>query len=433
MKLARLSTLSAAILIASTAYGNAFVDDSTLNLHLRNYYKHDSIKNHNIDNDSTTKSYAQWAQAIRLDFSSGFYNNFFGIDIGMHHALKARGDKDSQNGLLYTGSDGNVDGYGKVSFAIKANLMDHGIVKYGRLFINTPLLNDSDSRSLPSLTEGLYAEGQFHQLHMYGIIALQENAKNKSGFTHYGYIDENGEKKDSVVHIVGLDYDIGHGLSASAAYGQQEHVANRFFADLDYATSMDDIDLTFGLQYGNNARRGSSKVSGEDNSQSIWGAKAQAQIDNASIGISYTTVDKTDVGDYQFAWGMNQNDSAGEPMGDSTGFFGYNAVQISDFNKSGQDTWGLNASYNFDNALSGLNVHGAYVQGKVSPINSERWTETEYNLGVSYDLPKVEGLSAHVLYAQNTEKDRGLNESDEQTDAVKKDTRVIVKYDIAIF
>ena len=61
MKFARLSALSAAMVLASAAQANTFaplLEDGSLDLHLRNYFKKDTEKT------TTDKSAHQWAQAF---------------------------------------------------------------------------------------------------------------------------------------------------------------------------------------------------------------------------------------------------------------------------------------------------------------------------------------------------------------------------------
>ncbi len=445
MKIARLSALSTAILMASTAQGNDFVDDASLDIHLRNYYKHDYMDNKGRNDN---KSQIAWAQAIRINLSSGYYENIVGLDLGVHHALKLRASENrGDTGLLQpTAADNNRTkyiGYGKTSYAIKVNLMDMGVAKYGRMFIDTPLLSDSDNRSLPSLTEGFYAEGAFGAASLYGIIALKENPKDQSGFDDYGYVNGNDKDKKSV-QIIGGGYDFGHGVYANLAYGQQKEVAKRYYADVNYSTELEGVGVDVGVQYGKSSKSGKSKdnidnaANKSDTSQYAWGAKAAAHFGPATIGITYTDVEKTDIGSYEFEWGMTEM-SGSTAMGDSSGYFGYNSIQYSDFHRSGQKAWGINASYDFNELVEGLSVYGVYVSGKVNPKGDvgnpdpESWTEKEYNLGVSYYLPMVEGLSAHVQYAHNTQEDQGDTVNNKRNDIVTTDTRVIVKYDLAVF
>ncbi len=442
MKLAHLSTLSIAVIMASSAQGSNFQGDSSLDIHLRNYFKGNSYKNDGeMEADKMDASHSQWAQAVRLNFSSGYLANLVGVDLGAQHSLKIRGDKYSNNGLLRTDYKGNADGYGKTSYALKVNLLDMGVAKYGRLFIDTPLLSDSDSRALTSLTEGFHAQGQYDALGLYGIVAVERNFVSASGFQKFGNTDANNKFKNESVNIIGATYDFGHGLTTHLAYGKQKNTEKRYFADVKYSTNLQAIGLDFGLQYARNTIIGDQKTQNEtdgttEDSQHTWGAMGTAHIGAASIGVVYTAVQKTELNDFDFEWSVRNPDGDGS-VSDEGNYFGYNAVQYSDFNKGGQKAWGLNASYNLNDMIEGLSVHGAYVTGKVhrydEGVSISAWTEKEYNLGLSYYLPMIEGLSAHLMYAYNTQEEQGENESGDTEDLINKDTRMIVKYDIAVF
>ncbi|MDD7806017.1 MAG: OprD family outer membrane porin [Endozoicomonas sp. (ex Botrylloides leachii)] len=437
MKLVGLSALSIAMLMATTSQANVFLDDSTLDINLKNYYKNNKVKNKDVNGTSKDYSRSQWAQAIGINFSSGYYYNLIGVDAAFYHSLKIRGDQDSTNGLLQTEDDGSVKGYGKTAYAVKINLMDYGVAKYGRMFINTPLLNNTDSRALPSLTEGFYGDVHFDALSLYGIIAIKENDIDQSGFDSYGYIDGNNNSEKRAVSIIGGNYDFGYGFSTNVAYGKQKDFSERYFADANYSTAFNSIGLDFGLQYGRNSAHGKARdlliaVGSSDTSQHAWGAKAQAHVGAATVGVNYTAIQKTDIGDYAVEWlAIETGGSAFK--GDGSGYFGYNSSQYSDFNRNGQKSWGINASYNFEGIVNGLNLYGVYVRGKANPNSGYKWVEKEYNLGVSYHVPMIEGLSAHVLYARNSQEDQGLNSANELADEVNTDTRVIVQYNIAVF
>lgn len=119
------------------------------------------------------------------------------------------------------------------------------------------------------------------------------------------------------------------------------------------------------------------------------------------------------MGAYKIGWAGGDDD---------TGYFGYNSIQISDFNSNGQKAWGFSAGYDFEGVVDGLSVKGIYVMGEVKSED-----ETEYNLDINYAIPQVEGLTARLRYANNTVEAKGAD------DVVKTDTRVILKYNVAVF
>ena len=60
------------------------------------------------------------------------------------------------------------------------NLMDMGVLKYGRMQLDTPLVNDSDSRALPSMTEAFYGDIAYEGLSAHTVVwATKANSKRQ--------------------------------------------------------------------------------------------------------------------------------------------------------------------------------------------------------------------------------------------------------------
>ncbi|PJE78874.1 Porin D [invertebrate metagenome] len=457
MKRYTLSALSAAILAASSAHASQwfnmetqpFFDDATLDIHLRNYYRNNDANDEGItDKDDAAKSQSSWAQAVRMEFSSGYLHNLIGIDLGADYALKLKGKEDrSSTGLLPIDSEGKSHGFGHTSYALRVNLFDMGEARYGRMFVNTPLLNDSDSRALSSLTEGFYAEGHFGTASMYGLWANKHISRDQSGSEKYGYIDTStGKTKSEPVKIIGSSYDFGHGIHSNIAVGQQDERIRRYFTEVNYLWDGEQLSIDLGAQYARNEHIGKAKDFYENNSnesinQDFWGASTAFYWRGAKINLTYAQVDKSDIFDeFYYQWNKAESTSTfGSGMdysNDNSSFFGYNDSQISSFNQSGQRSWGIHASYDFDQWVEGLKISAAYVEGKVHPKDNDedKWKEKEYNLSVDWYVPMVEGLSGHIQYGHNTQEEQGRNSTDsDKKDIVTKDTRVIIKYDIAVF
>ncbi|WOG26123.1 OprD family outer membrane porin [Endozoicomonas sp. 8E] len=407
MKLAQISALSAAIFMATSAQANAFLDESSLDLELRNFYQTKTK-----DDGSTDSSNSQWAQGVRLDFSSGYFQNIVGLDLGGYYSLKlGASDIDGfvgNPGLLRVDSDGDSHSYGKTSYAIKFNLADMGVAKYGRMFLDTPLVNDSDSRVLPSLSEGFYADITVSGLSAHTAWITKGNGKTESGFEDY----EVGDDSEAVMTLGGA-YDFGNGLELSADYASQSNYAKKYLGEASFSTEVEGVEVGVAGQYGQVDLTGDSKPTTGDKSQYTYGLKVAAGVGHADFGVAYTKVESTDLGPYKIGWAGGDDD---------TGYFGYNSIQISDFNSNGQKAWGFSAGYDFEGIVDGLSVKGIYVMGEVKSED-----ETEYNLDINYAIPQVEGLTARLRYANNTVEAKGAD------DVVKTDTRVILKYNVAVF
>lgn len=425
MKFARLSALSVAMVLASAAQANTFaplIEDGTLDLHLRNYFKKDTHKN-NSDNSGH-----QWAQALSLNYSSGYIGNFIGFDLGGHYALKLKSSLDNgiNPGLLRVKDSNSSRSYGKGSYAVKINLMDYGVAKYGRMFLDTPLLKDNYSRSLPSLTEAFYADGMFGDASIYGIWALKANERTEANFKDY-MVDGNKE----AVKVFGGGYNFRNGLNGlttNLAYAQQDEYARRYYIDVGYGTELEMVDLSGDFKFGRNSRIGKSKEDGEDNSQNTWGLTLKAEAYQATVAVSYQAVSQTNMTDgdgnpaasYQTEWAARGSDM--------TGYFGPHDMMISSFTGNGQKSWGINLGYDLAGMVDGLSVGAMYAKGKIDEKDISDKDESEYNLMATYATPQVENLSISALYGKNTKKDKG--DSSKET---KSQIRLIVKYDMSVF
>ncbi|KEQ16711.1 OprD family outer membrane porin [Endozoicomonas numazuensis] len=415
MKLAQISALSAAIFMATSAQANAFLDDSSLNLELRNYHM-----TKGQDDGANDRSTSQWAQGIRADFTSGYFENIVGLDFSAYYSLKlGASHADLKPGLLKVDSKGESHSYGKTAYAIKFNLADMGVAKYGRMFLDTPLVNNSDSRVLPSLSEGFYADLNYEGLNVFGAWVTKANGKTESAFTDYIGVDSNAKVDEEAVKTLGGSYDFGNGVEVNAAYATQNEIAQKYLTEATFSTTYNGVGLGFAAQYGQVQLDGllerAAKLANLDTKQTSYGLKAEANVDKASFGVAYTKVKSNDYDSYLIGWNSEDDD---------TGYFGYNSIQISDFNSSGQKAWGFTAGYDFEGIVDGLTVKGIYVMGETKPQD-----ETEYNLDINYAIPQVEGLSARLRYAKNTVD----SDTSGVKDVVKTDTRIILKYNIAVF
>ena len=427
MKFARLSALSAAMVLASAAQANnlaPLIEDGSLDLHLRNYFKKDTNKT-----DAADLSGNQWAQAFSLNYTSGYFADIIGFDVGGHYALKLKSSLDNgigNPGLLKVKDGNKSSSFGKASYAVKVNLMDYGVAKYGRMFLDTPLLEDNYSRTLPSLTEGFYADGTFGDASLYGIWALKANHRSDTGFND---LMVQGSKE--AVKVLGGGYNFRNGLNGldtNLALAQQDEYARRYYIDVGYTFDVDQATLSSEFIYGRNTVIGKTKTNTVgDKSQNTWSLAVAAEAYNATLGVSYQSVSKSDLGSYNTQWS-----GAPDTDGDMTGYFGPHDMMIGNFAGNGQKSWGINAGYDFADVVDGLSVAAAYIKGDTAPktesADDAKKEESEYNVSVSYAVPQVENLNISALYAKNTSKNKT-----EDSKTTKSQIRLIVKYDMSVF
>jgi len=143
--------------------GNGFIAGSSADAKFRTFY-------FNRDKLGTADSVAL-AQALRLDFTSGYESDLIGFDASLFTSQKLSGDSgEGGTGLLKTDADGSQGAYTKIGQAyLKIKLGDEASIKAGRMVLNTPLFNDSDTRATPSSTQAIQANADFSGVALYAI------------------------------------------------------------------------------------------------------------------------------------------------------------------------------------------------------------------------------------------------------------------------
>ena len=444
MKTLTKTAISAAIIAAMAATSaqaessyQDFIDDSSIDLNLRNYYRtiHESNQAGSSDKDKG------WAQAVSVNFSSGFFYDIIGFDISTHYAFKLKDsigkNNQSDSGLFLTNSvhNGKAHGhsYGKTLGAIKLNLMDNGIAKFGRMVLDTPLLNDDvDSGSLPSSTEAFYFDYSMHGFSVFGAYAKQGNAEAESGYDEY---EVNGKKK--AVGTLGGSFE-WEGLNLNAAYAKQSDAAKAAYVDASYGFDFMGFDLAVGAQYGHNKAIGyvnETEIDKEkdENSKIDWfGAMVEANYHDLTVMLAMTDIGggkKTGWKDAAVGW---------EGGDDATEFMGYNSVLISDFNAANETAYQVRVDYDFNDMVPGLSAYALYVMGSIGKTNSVDADDnayvyeadtSEYNVGIMYDAASVlDGLNFSLVHGKHE-----LDPKGNRNNVTQKETRIIVSYDMAIF
>ena len=421
MKKLSVSVLSAAIAsaVASMAVSaDNHVDTGSFNIDLESYYRGVNFEHPGVP-DETDRA---WAQVIRAEYQSAYYGGIVGFDLSaeiVQRVLDDRGNNDiGQTTLFANDAAGRGRSYDKLFGAVKVNLFDRGVAKYGRMRLDTPLLNDTDRDigSVASVTEGFYADYNVAGVHVYGIVATGNSSQNRSGFDDYGY---RGSKEE--VKIVGGSYAID-GFAVNAAYGEQDNYAKQFYADVNYDIPLQDgVVVGLDAQYGSKEAVGARRdrvVPGNDAQLDWWGTRASVGVGNADFSVSYVDVgDGSDWDDASQGWAIRTGGSG------STNYAGYNNGLIRDFNNAGEESIQYKVGYNFSDVVDGLSASALYIDSD-SPGNV---SYSEYNVHVDYAVPAIKGLGLSVQHGKGETEIGGVNALSLQ------DTRVMATYSLSVF
>lgn len=360
-----------------------FITGSKLDLNLRTFYF-----NRNRIPSGSADSIAL-AQGLRLDFESGYFNNIIGFDASIF-AAGALSAKDNEGGTstLRTLNNGEQEGYAKFGQAyVKVKLGENSGLKVGRMTINTPLLDDSDSRTTPSSTQGVYAFTKYQNLDLYAIWTDRGSAKTNEQFEKY--TDSTGDEYS--VGIVGGSYGFNSGLNLSLAYGEADNVLSQTYASASYPITLsqrDQLNLTSTYYHGEADGEGAQGGVGADYSSNLYSVSAQWVRDNKKLSLAYQAVNGDE---YQESWDNFGNDD--------TGLYSSNSVQVLDFDRAEERSTQARVDYDVT-AVKGLSLMTRYIRGdNIKRSDGKEGKEWERDIEVKYAFANVKGLSVRLRNA----------------------------------
>lgn len=399
--------LSAALLAAAfpavaasdAVQGQGFFADSKVNLNLRTFY-------FNRDKVGATDAKAL-SQALRLDFESGYINNIIGFDASVFSSLKLSGER-GEGGTGILNDNGNEqESYTKIGqAAIKLKLGENTKFKAGRVVIDYPLLNDSDSRATPSATQAAILETSVENAKFYAVWSDRASSKTNDSFDKY--TDSNGDDYD--VKTIGASYQFHNGVSVDVAYAEAEDVLNQKYVKVSYPWQLSaKTSLNFdGFYYSGEADGSAQGHVGADYDSDLYNVAAQLKHDNTKLTLSYQQVDGDE---YEETWGAD----------DDNGLNTWNSVQRLDFDRADEKSWQLRLDYDVKQ-VKGLSLMTRYTRGdNIDNGTSSEGKEWERNFEVKYAFQQVDGLSLRLR-----------NSTVRSTETVDtNENRLILNYNIA--
>ncbi|MTI12197.1 OprD family outer membrane porin [Sansalvadorimonas verongulae] len=372
------------------------MDETSVDLSLRNFYFNRDYQEKHLDKDSNNKkpgTVESWSQAARLDLKSGYFDDLIGFDASLFGNLKLVGDEEKfGSGALRPGHAHPKNGkivadqksYSKLGQAyLKARFGNDDLnanLKAGRMFIDTPLLNDNDSRATPSTTQGIYGEMEACGLEFYGLYSDKASDRTESGF--HSYKNDNGDTWK--VGIIGAKYSLDE-LTLHASTGKADKFKKQNFLNASYTLdlgSKTSLMLDGYYQTVKDDGHYYTKNGGKLDSK-LWNLATQLSVDSLSFLLSYQSV----IGDeLDYDWGGSDNN----------GLVTWNAVQILDFNRKDEKSWQARIDYSFDSlGIPGLKLMTRYVHGSYKDKDTKKQHEWERNTDLSYTFSNssLDGLS----------------------------------------
>ena len=390
-----------------------FVEDSQLNVTLRNLYFSRDFRN----NPSTDQSRrAEWGQGFIGTFESGFTQGTVGVGvdaIGML-GIKLDGGRGTTNtGLFPVGSDGRPeDDYSKGGAAVKFRVSDT-VLKVGDQFTALPVFATDDSRLLPEMAQGaLITSSEIKGLTLHAGRFTSLTAQEQTNRDSFRLTEAD---------VVGGTYAFTDSLSTSLYYSKVEDYWRKVYANVNWALPISD---TQGLVFDFNAYN--TKSDGADLVRAYDGDKLDNTIFSLSAAWSigahtFTIAGQRVTGDGDYAYGVD---------GGGTVFVA-NSVARSDFNAEDERSWQLRYDLNFaEYGIPGLSFMTRYVRGTGANVEgTDNGKEWERDIDIKYVLQDgpAKDLSFRVRQATYRSSD-GVYYDSPSLDEL----RLIVEYPLSI-
>jgi imipenem/basic amino acid-specific outer membrane pore len=355
---------TAAAFVSDQADSKGFVEDSKLNLLLRNYYYNRNKQNGAVDDKD-------WTQGFHGVFSSGYTQGTvgFGVDAFGYLGLKLDGsDKYAGSGNLSVNSNGeNQDSFGKAGAALKVRISKTEL-KVGDMQPTTsPVFAVGGSRLLPQTASGFSLQSSelkgldVEAGHFYSSTSQDET--NRDGELWATYAGVSAKTAD----FVGGKYAITDSLSASLYGAKLQDIWNQYYANVNYVMPIADAQsLAWDFNIYRTTDTGSKKA-GDISNTAFSLAAAYSFLTAHTLTLSFQKIN----GDTPFDYiGVGDNNRGGDSI------FLANSVQYSDFNAPGEKSW--QARYDLNMASYGVPglsfmtryVAGSNIDGTNTPANT---------------------------------------------------------------
>ena len=422
----RISLLALALFSAgqvmadSQADSKGFVEDSHLNLALRNAYINRDYKNGSEDK-------AEWGQAFMANFASGFTQGTVGVGVDAFGLYGVRLDggkgRSGAGGIDFfkQGDSGAAaDDLSRVGAAVKARI-SNTVIKYGDQMPALPVLSYDNSRLLPeSFTGTMITSKEIDGLEVVAGRFTQEARKSAEG-------RDSGDLKR--IDVYGASYKFSDAFTAAFYASNNEDVFKKQYLNLNYVWALQpDQSLTFDFN-GYNTKLDkdySEAAAAGERDNKIWSLAA-----TWAVGIhSFTLAHQRSTGETGYNYGFYRN-AGGYGDGGNTIYLANS--YWSDFNGKDERSW--QAAYGIDLSglvLPGLSYKTAYVRGDNidDGTNRGRGEEREIFSQLTYVVQSgpAKDLSVRV---RNSFLRVSNNASNYNADG--NETRIFVDYPINVF
>jgi hypothetical protein len=350
----RIGLLALSILAATQAMADGqadskgFVEDSSLNVNLRNVYI-------NRDYKGGPQDRAEWGQAFIANYSSGYTQGVVGVGVDAFGLYAARLDggrgKSGAGGIDFFKQDSSgkaADDLARFGGAVKFRISKTEL-KYGDMMPELPVLSYQGSRLLPdSYTGTMITSKEIKDLTLVAGRFTAQTRKSAEG-------RDSGDLKS--INVYGGAYKFSDAFSAAYYASDDEDTLKKQYVNLNYVLALPtDQSLTFDFNgYKTKLDRDVAVDDARDNK--IWSLAA-----TWAVGIhSFTVAHQRSTGETGYNYGGYRSNGGFSDGGDS--IYLTNSYW-SDFNAKDERSWQLGYGVNLSTLVTpGLSYKVAYVRG----------------------------------------------------------------------
>ncbi|MDU3295179.1 MAG: OprD family outer membrane porin, partial [Pseudomonas aeruginosa] len=244
-----------------------FVEGSTLNGFLRNYY----FARDNHDTPSR-RDQREWAQGLMLSFRSGYTDTPIGIGLDAHafYGLRLDGGGGSGGaGVLPLDSAGRpADSFSAAGAALKLRGPD-SLLKIGDQLLENPVIASGVSRMVPQSYRGVTLKNyHFRALELDAGFVEATRLRNQSGHSHltsgYGNGTKGGiaaDRESPHIAWLGASYSAPGGSQATLYSGRLADIWNQHYLGLSQPWRLSSqLTLTPWLHYYKTRDQGRSQL-----------------------------------------------------------------------------------------------------------------------------------------------------------------------------
>ncbi|CAN7332245.1 MULTISPECIES: OprD family porin [Pseudomonas] len=417
-----LSLIALCIAASAPAFANeqaqskGFVEDSSLNVLLRNAYM-------NRDYKHTKSDRMEWGQGFIGNFSSGFTQGTvgFGVDAFGLYALRLDGGKGRVGAagidFFKPGDSGHAqDDIARAGAAIKARI-SNTVIKVGDQMPALPVLSYDDSRLLPeSYTGTLITSKEIEGLEL-NVGRFNAEAQKSAEAR-----DSGGLKR---IDVYGGSYKFNDQFSTSLYASDVKDVLKKQYLNLNYIIPVaDDQSVTLDFN-GYKTRLDKEFAASDARDNRIWSLAATYALG----GHSFTLAHQRSSGDIGYLYGGYQS---GDYIGDGGTTIWLANSYWSDFNGKDENSWQVAYGLDFaEYGVPGLSYRVAYVRGdNIDAGQGGRGQEREIFNQVQYVVQ--EGPAKDLKMKLRGSMLRASNNISSYVDD-GNEVRVFVEYPVNIF